>query len=205
MLRAVEGFKCIQGAFDVDSQQRLLAELRSVLQEAPLYAPAMPRTGKPLSVRMSNCGALGWVTDRAGGYRYQAVHPVTGRPWPPIPPVLLQLWAKIAPSAPPPEACLINYYTGNAKLGSHVDADETNRSAPVVSVSLGDDAVFHVGGLRRGDTRVRCTLHSGDVVVLAGTARSAYHGIDRVLAGTSGLLAESGRFNLTLRRVTPTG
>ena len=128
---------------------------------------------------------------------------MTGRPWPLIPPALLKLWGELAPGAPPPEACLINFYSGGARLGSHIDADEQDRSAPVVSVSLGDDAIFHLGGLKRGDGKVRFTLRSGDVVVLGGASRLAYHGIDRILHGTSDVLADGGRFNLTLRRVTP--
>lgn len=196
------GFRHLPLHFDRAAQQRLLTDLRAVLAEAPLYVPHMPRTGKPMSVRMSNCGPLGWVTDKERGYRYQATHPVTGRPWPPLPPVLAILWRDVAPDAPPPEACLINYYVDGARLGSHVDADEQDTAAPVVSVSLGDEGVFHVGGRRRGDARSRMRLASGDVVVLGGDARLAYHGIDRIVAGSSDLLAEGGRFNLTLRRVT---
>ena len=175
------------------------------MAEAPFYVPAMPVSGKALSVRMTNCGGLGWLTDKAGGYRYQTTHPDSGRPWPPIPDDLLALWAEVGGYPAPPEACLINYYTAKARLGSHRDADEADMAAPVVSVSLGDDALFHVGGLRRGDPKERMTLRSGDVVVLGGGARLAYHGIDRILPGTSDLLAEGGRINLTLRRVTVQG
>lgn len=165
----------------------------------------MPRTGKEMSVRMTNCGALGWVTDQERGYRYQAQHPVTGRPWPAIPAELIDLWSEVADHPAPPEACLVNYYSHIAKMGSHRDADEQDFSAPVVSVSLGDDAVFHVGGPRRSDLKTRMTLKSGDVVVLGGESRLAYHGIDRMLPATSDLLDEGGRINLTLRRVTKPG
>jgi alkylated DNA repair protein (DNA oxidative demethylase) len=161
----------------------------------------MPRSGKPLSVRMTNCGPLGRVSDKDGGYRYQAAHPETRRPWPAMPQRLLNLWNALANYGHYPEACLINYYSAGAKMGSHRDADEANLAAPVVSVSLGDDAVFHVGGRERSSIKRRVVLKSGDVVVLGGEARLAYHGIDRVLPGTSSLLAEGGRFNLTLRRV----
>lgn len=197
----IEGFRQYPGYFDRPAQERLLSILREIIEEAPLYSPEMPRSGKLLSVRMTNCGELGWLTDKEGGYRYQATHPATGRPWPPIPSLLLDLWSDVAQSPLEPEACLINYYAASAKLGSHQDEDEDDRSAPVVSVSLGDDAVFHVGGLKRADPKARMTLRSGDVVVLGGTARLAYHGIDRLLPGTSDLLAEGGRINLTLRRV----
>lgn len=170
----------------------------------------MPRTGRPFSVRMTNCGPLGWVSDAARGYRYQATHPDNGQPWPPIPEVLRNLWVDVGGYPFPPEACLVNYYAPGTRMGSHCDQDEEDEAAPVLSVSLGDDAIFHVGGTRRTDPKQRLTLRSGDVFVLGGPARFAYHGIDRVHAGTSGLLrehgiADSGRINLTLRRVTRPG
>ncbi len=136
------------------------------------------------------------------GYRYQPTHPVTGLPWPPMPAILLELWAELADYPAPPEACLVNYYGTGIKMGSHIDADEQDFRAPVISISLGDDATFHVGGLARSDPKQRMRLRSGDVVVLGAAARKAYHGIDRVFAGTSTLLPEGGRINLTLRRVT---
>jgi DNA oxidative demethylase len=199
------GFRHVPSYLDRDGQIALLAAVREVIRQAPLYIPTMPRSGKPLSVRMTNAGPLGWVSDKDGGYRYQRTHPVTGNPWPAMPALLLQLWNDLSGYHAPPEACLVNYYAGEARLGSHVDADEENTLAPVLSVSLGDAGIFHVGGLRRSDPKARLTLNSGDVVVLAGTARFAYHGIDRVLAGTSDLLAEGGRINLTMRRVTLPG
>jgi DNA oxidative demethylase len=187
---------------DRAAQCALLADLRQVIAEAPLFIPAMPRSGKPMSVRMTNCGPLGWVTDKERGYRYQAMHPVTGAPWPPMPRMLLDLWAEVADYPSPPEACLVNYYAGDAKMGLHQDKDEEDFAAPVLSVSLGDTALFRVGGTSRKESTATYELKSGDVVVLGGEDRLAYHGIDRVLAGTSGLLTEGGRFNLTLRRVT---
>jgi alkylated DNA repair protein (DNA oxidative demethylase) len=200
-----QGFRSLPGYFEQTAQTRLLEVIRCVIAQAPLYIPAMPKTGKQMSVRMTNCGPLGWVTDQERGYRYQGVHPVTGRPWPAIPSALLDLWSDVAGYPALPEACLINYYSHSARMGSHRDADEQDLSAPVVSVSLGDDAVFHIGGPRRSDPKVRMTLRSGDVVVLGGDARLAYHGIDRMLPGTSSLLGEGGRFNLTLRRVAKPG
>jgi alkylated DNA repair protein (DNA oxidative demethylase) len=163
----------------------------------------MPRTGKAFSVPMSNFGPVGWVSDKDGGYRYLALHPETGRPWPPIPDLLSEVWNEVSNYHAPPEACLVNYYTAGAKLGSHRDADEEEANAPVVSVSLGDDATYHLGGPRRGDARRRIVLQSGDVFVLGGAARHFYHGIDRIHPGSSNLLEEGGRFCLTLRRVTP--
>ena len=197
-----KGFQHLAGYFERPAQTALLMAIRSVLAQAPLYTPCMPRTGKAMSVRMSNCGTLGWLTDKDGGYRYQKVYPETGQAWPPIPTVLMDLWRDVVPQAPPPEACLINYYGAGTRLGSHVDSDEQDRSVPVVSVSLGDEGVFHVGGSKRTDPKTRMPLRSGDVVVLGGAARLAYHGIDRIVPGSSDLIAEGGRFNLTLRRVT---
>jgi alkylated DNA repair protein (DNA oxidative demethylase) len=161
----------------------------------------MPESGRPMSVRMTNCGPLGWITDKEGGYRYQATHPVTGRSWPPMPPMLLVLWAELAQYPAPPEACLVNYYASSAKMGLHQDKDEEDFSAPVLSVSLGDTAIFRAGGRTRKEPTRKFELRSGDVVVLAGEDRLAYHGVDRILPGTSDLLEEGGRINLTLRRV----
>jgi alkylated DNA repair protein (DNA oxidative demethylase) len=196
----------LPGHFAAAAQASLLADIAAVIAQAPLFTPTMPRTGKPFSVRMTNCGPLGWVSDKRGGYRYQETHPETGRPWPAMPDRLLDLWAGVAGYPAPPEACLVNYYAPGAKMGLHRDEDEADFSAPVVSVSLGDTGVFRIGGkTRKGPTR-SFDLKSGDVVVLEGDSRLAYHGIDRVRPGTSGLLKdlfpEGGRINLTLRRVT---
>jgi DNA oxidative demethylase len=190
------------GRLEKAAQSALLGTLRLIIAEAPLFTPTMPRSGNPMSVRMTNCGPLGWVTDKARGYRYQAVHPETGKPWPPIPSVLLELWDEVGSYPFPPEACLVNYYAGPAKMGLHQDKDEEDFSAPVLSVSLGDTGIFRVGGRSRRDPTRKIELKSGDVVVLGGEDRLAYHGIDRILPGTSDLLAEGGRLNLTLRRVT---
>jgi alkylated DNA repair protein (DNA oxidative demethylase) len=200
-----EGFRHLPGYLDPGLQADLLGQLRLVLASAPLYAPTMPRSGKPFSVRMTNCGLLGWVSDQSGGYRYQANHPVTGQPWPPMPAMLLQVWRDVSGYPAAPEACLVNYYAGHAKMGSHRDEDEENTKAPVVSVSLGDDATFHIGGLQRHGRKHRVILRSGDVVVLGGAARMAFHGVDRIIPRTSTLLAEGGRMNLTLRRVSVPG
>jgi len=153
-------------------------------------------------VRMTNCGPLGWVSSKDGGYRYQSTHPETGKHWPPLPNCLLAIWREVAAYDAPPEACLINWYGPDAKLGLHVDSDEEDRMAPVVSVSLGDDAWFRIGGRLRKDATQRIPLRSGDVVVLGGDARFIHHGVDRIVPGTSELIGEPGRFNLTMRRVT---
>lgn len=187
---------------DPAAQAALLGAIREIIAEAPLYTPTMPRSGNPMSVRMTNAGPLGWVTDKERGYRYQATHPETQKSWPAIPRMLLALWETLADYPHPPEACLINYYAGAAKMGLHQDRDEEDFAAPVLSVSLGDTGIFRVGGTSRKDPTQRFELKSGDVFVLDGADRLAFHGIDRILRGTSELLPEGGRFNLTLRRVT---
>jgi alkylated DNA repair protein (DNA oxidative demethylase) len=197
------GVRHFPARFDRAEQEALLVQLRAAVAAAPLFTPEMPRTGKPFSVRMTNLGSLGWVSDRERGYRYQATHPVTGKPWPPMPEVLLDLWRDVSGYPHPPEACLVNFYSGTAKMGLHQDRDEQELSAPVVSVSLGDTALFRIGGTARGGKTQSVKLASGDVLVFGGPARLAYHGIDRLYPGTSTLLKDGGRINLTLRRVTP--
>jgi alkylated DNA repair protein (DNA oxidative demethylase) len=198
------GLKLVPGYLSSGDQDSLLAAVRSVVAAAPLFTPVMPKTGKPFSVRMSNCGPLGWVSDR-GGYRYQESHPVTGAPWPPIPDLLLRAWSELAGTPHPPQACLINFYDAGAKMGLHQDRDEEDISVPVVSLSLGDTALFRIGGTKRGDPTRSFRLASGDALVLGGKARLAFHGVDRIIAGTSTLLKDGGRINLTLRRVTKPG
>lgn len=190
------------GHFSRAEQEALVEEVRKVVQEAPLYVPAMPRTGKEMSVRMTNCGALGWVTDKERGYRYQPTHPATGRPWPPIPAMLIDLWRQVSAYPHPPEACLINFYDQHARMGLHQDRDEKEFAAPVVSVSLGDDCLFRVGQTTREGGTKSFRLKSGDVVVLGGEGRLCFHGVDRIYPSTSALLRNGGRINLTLRRVT---
>jgi DNA oxidative demethylase len=187
--------------FSREAQMAVLAAIRTVLAEAPLFTPRMPRSGRPMSVGMSNCGPLGWISDERG-YRYQSFHPETGQPWPAIPDPLLRLWDEVARYPHAPEACLINYYGPSAKMGLHQDRDEADFSAPVVSLSLGDSCLFRVGGDKRRDPTRSFRLNSGDVLVLAGDARLAFHGVDRIYPETSTLLAESGRINVTMRRVT---
>ena len=196
------GVALTPGYLDSAAQTELLAAIRAVIAAAPFYVPRMPRSGTPMSVRMTNCGALGWVTDAERGYRYQATHPETGVPWPPIPDLLLRAWRELGGYAHEPEACLVNYYAPDARLGLHQDKDEQDFAAPVVSLSLGDTGLFRAGGLKRSDATRSVRLASGDAVVLGGAGRLAYHGVDRILPGTSTLLAEGGRINLTLRRVT---
>jgi alkylated DNA repair protein (DNA oxidative demethylase) len=186
--------------FPPAAQKALLDDVLARLQHAPLYRPVMPKSGTPFSVEESNFGRLGWVSDR-NGYRYQPRHPVTGKAWPAIPDALLALWRDIAAS-PPPDCCLLNLYRGAAKMGLHQDRDENDVTAPVVGVSLGDDALFRIGGVARGGVTRSLGLASGDVVLFGGVARLAYHGIDRITPGSSRLIPGGGRLSLTLRRVS---
>ena len=195
------GLRYISGYLDAEAQKALTGELRCAVAASPLLTPVMPRTGRPFTVRMTNLGSLGWVSDRAG-YRYQETHPGTGKPWPAIPDMVLDVWRKVSGYPHDPQACLVNFYHDGAKMGLHRDEDEEDFAAPVVSISLGDTAVFRLGGPERGGKTESFKLSSGDVLVMGGQSRLCYHGIDRVLTGTSSLLKDGGRINLTLRRVT---
>ena len=198
-LRGVEIFP---QALDRAAQEAMLHALSAVLAEAPPFHPVTAR-GQQMSVRMTSAGTFGWVSDR-GGYRYERAHPVTGRPWPAIPDPVLALWRDFAgPGARAPESCLVNFYGEGARMGLHQDRDEADFTQPVVSLSLGDDALFRVGGPVRGGPTGSVWLRSGDVAVLRGAARLAWHGIDRVIFGAAPLLPAGGRINLTMRVVAP--
>jgi len=179
----------------------LLDEVFAIVRDAPFYRPQMPGSGAEFSVEETNLGQLGWVSDR-NGYRYDAKHPATGKAWPPIPATLLDLWNETTNYPAPPECCLVNLYRAGARMGLHQDRDEKAADAPVLSVSLGDDAIFRIGGTTRKGASQSVTLSSGDVVMFGGPARFAFHGIDRVIAESSTLIPSGGRINLTLRRVT---
>jgi alkylated DNA repair protein (DNA oxidative demethylase) len=204
MTNLPEGVSLWRGWLDPKGQRTLAEEIAALLAEAPPFRPTMPRSGRPFSVRMSNAGPLGWVSDRAG-YRYQTTHPATGRPWPAIPKSVLDIWERLAAYPAPPEACLINLYDAEARMGAHQDRDEPAVDAPVLSISLGAAAQFAVGGTARGGPTHKLLLQSGDVLALGGPARLAFHGVDKVFPGTSPLPrlpAGAERINLTLRRVT---
>jgi DNA oxidative demethylase len=195
----IRGFRILKSCVDRAGQQALVAALRVVLKEAPLFSPETPY-GRPMSVRMSSAGQFGWFSDRAG-YRYVGCHP-KGTPWPDIPPEVLDIWDRVTGLQRRPESCLINYYGMGARMALHQDRDEADLSWPVVSVSLGDDGLFRIGNVTRGGKTASVWLESGDVVVMGGDARLTYHGVDRIRFGSSSLLAKGGRINLTLRVVT---
>jgi alkylated DNA repair protein (DNA oxidative demethylase) len=186
------------GWLDAAGQVALVEDLRAVIAAAPLFSPLTP-WGKPMSVRMTSAGRYGWYSDRRG-YRYVDRHPA-GTPWPPIPESVLAIWRSLVSADRMPDCCLVNFYGEGARMGLHQDRDEADFGWPVLSVSLGDDARFRIGGTERGGKTESVWLRSGDVLILGGAARLAFHGIDRVVPGTSTLLPRGGRINLTLRVV----
>lgn len=197
-----EGLTLYPRYLDEAAQRALVADLMRCFERAAPYRPAMPRTGKPWSIRQTNFGELGWVS-RPDGYGYVSTNEVNGAPWPAIPEALLGLWDEVAAYRAPPECCLVNLYEhAKARMGLHRDEDEQALDAPVVSLSLGDTCVFRVGGFARGDKSKSFRLSSGDVLVMGGPSRRRFHGVDRVILGSSRLVPGDGRINLTLRRVT---
>lgn len=200
LVQVAPGVNLWREYFARPAQEALIDDVMRLSQIAPFYRPLMPRSGKPFSVEETNFGTLGWISD-VEGYRYAPVHPLTGEPWPPIPKTLLDLWREVACYPSEPECCLINLYRAGAKMGAHQDRDEEAIEAPVVSVSLGDGALFRFGGTSRKGPTQSLKLASGDVLAFGGPARLMFHGIDRVFAGSSTLLSGGGRLNITLRRV----
>jgi alkylated DNA repair protein (DNA oxidative demethylase) len=206
MSQVVPGAFLHRGFLDIAVQERLAHEITGVLARAPLFTPCMPRTGKPFSVRMTNCGPLGWVSDKNRGYRYEPRHPETGEPWPEIPAILIDAWEGLTGYPKPPQACLVNIYDRTARMGLHQDRDEADLSAPILSLSLGSDCRFRLGGPKRGAKTQSFVLSSGDAFVFGGPARLLFHGVDRILptiapALSPGQLPGGARINLTLRRV----
>lgn len=194
------GFRLLPEYLNRAAQENLMAEVRKGIVSAPFFQPRMPKTGQKTSVVNSNFGALGWVAG-ISGYRYQREHPKTGAPWPPMPDELLQMWRDLTHWPDEPEACLINWYREGSRLGLHVDRDEHDLNAPLMSISLGDAALYRLGGPKRNDRTRSFRLTSGDVVVMEGEARKCHHGVDRIYPGTSTLIPRGGRINLTLRVV----
>ena len=194
----LRGFEIHKGLLDRAEQQVLLDGVRAVVKAAPFFRPVTPG-GQKMSVRMTSAGKYGWYSD-AEGYRYAPTHP-NGTPWPAIPDAALAIWDRLTGLERHPECCLINYYDSDARMGMHQDRDEADFRWPVVSVSLGDEGLFRIGGQKRGGKTDSIWLQSGDVVVMGGEARLHHHGIDRIRAGSSKLLPKGGRINLTLRVV----
>ncbi len=194
------------GWLDAAAQERLASDIAAVIACAPLFVSRMPKSGLPMSVRMTNCGPLGWMSDKDRGYRYEPGHPETGAPWPLIPSMLLDAWAALTGYPKPPEACLVNVYSDDARMGLHQDRDENDFDAPILSFSLGADCRFRLGGQKRADKTLAFTLSGGDALILSGPARRSFHGVDRILPSIltplpAPLAGLGARVNLTLRRV----
>lgn len=198
MKQTIRGCTYLPGALSAAAQRAMVATLRQVIARAPFFTPRTRRG--PMSVQMSAAGRFGWVSD-GRGYRYAPQHP-NGTDWPPIPDQILNLWADVLPHARAPECCLINLYRDTARMGLHQDRDEADLTEPVLSISLGDDALFRFGNVTRGGPTESLWLRSGDVLILEGEGRLIHHGVDRIRAGSSTLLTGGGRLNLTLRVVT---
>lgn len=199
MQEEIGGFLFHRCWLGLPAQQEMLADIRGIIAAAPLVRP-VTAWGRPMSVRMSSAGRLGWVIER-GHYAYSPHHPETGLPWPPIPESVLAVWQALSGWPDAPDSCLINWYGEGARMGLHQDRDEGQFDAPVLSISLGDPARFRIGGTERTDRTQSTILHSGDVAIMGGKARLAFHGIDRIMFGEGTLLPKGGRINLTLRVV----
>jgi alkylated DNA repair protein (DNA oxidative demethylase) len=199
-INVLPGFDLWPGALDPMAQADLVRLAVDAFEAAP---PAHYDTahGKTMSVAMTSFGPLGWTSDKSG-YRYADRHPGTGRPWPDMPQTLLDLWARLGDLRTPPDSALINLYRDEARMGLHQDRDEADPRFPVLSISLGDTAVFRIGGTSRKDPTRSLKLSSGDVCRLSGPARLAFHGVDRILPGSSGVVPGGGRVNITLRRAS---
>jgi alkylated DNA repair protein (DNA oxidative demethylase) len=182
-------------------EAELIADLRAVVKQAP-FRHMMTPGGHQMSVAMTNCGSCGWVTDRSG-YRYDTVDPNSGQQWPAMPPTFRMLAEAAALEAGfdgfAPQACLVNRYVPGAKMSLHQDRDESDLSAPIVSVSLGLPAIFQFGGLRRSDKPQRFRLEHGDIAVWGGPTRLAFHGVAPLADGEHALLGRQ-RINLTFRK-----
>lgn len=194
----INGAKDFAGDLDVARQAHLVSAQRKVGAKAPFFSPRT-RFGKHMSVKMTLAGKYGWYSD-GRGYRYERRHPA-GLPWPDVPTDILELWRSITKLSRDPDCCLVNFYALGARMGLHQDRDEASFDWPVVSVSLGDDALFRIGGRDRKDATRSVWMKSADVLVLEGESRLAFHGIDCIRFGSSTLLVGEGRIDLTLRVV----
>lgn len=194
----VRGIEIYKGALSPSDQQTMVEDLRNVIASAPLFSPKT-RWGKPMSVQMTSAGKYGWYSDTRG-YRYEPRHP-GGSAWPAIPHSVLDVWHRYVSTDRDPDCCLINYYTHTARMGLHQDKDEADFNWPVLSISLGDAGLFRIGNAEKGGKTESIWLESGDLSLMGGPARLTYHGIDRIRFGSSDLLKNHGRINLTLRVV----
>jgi len=183
---------------DVEAQESLVEDLRKIASVAP-FRQFDTRSGRKIGVRMTSAGDYGWFSDHKG-YWYEKKQP-DGAAWPEIPLSLLQIWQDLAGVDRAPQCCLVNFYGENVKMGLHQDKDERDFLLPILSISLGDDALFRVGGKNRSDPTGSVWIKSGDIALLTGPSRLAYHGIDKTRFASSSLLKNKGRLNVTLRVV----
>jgi DNA oxidative demethylase len=191
------GLDYLPNYLSISQLNNILQDVQVALGNAPLFTPCMPRTGKKLSVSMSNMGNYGWVSDKSGGYRYQDYHPFTGNRWPQISDSILKIWREVTNLVCKPDCCLINFYNLQAKMGLHLDNDEKDFSYPVVSISIGNTALFRFGGQKRSDKTQSIKLNNGDVLIMGQESRLIYHGIDRIYPSE----IYDNRINLTLRKI----
>ncbi len=195
-MQIIEGLNYFPNYLSEEKIKQLLIDIDLALIAAPLFKPTMPKTGKEFSVKMSNMGNVGWVSDQAG-YRYQDVHPVNQNNWPKISDNILNIWQQLTKLEDQPDCCLINYYDINSKMGLHIDSDEKDFSYPVLSISIGASALFRFGGLARTDKTKSIRLNHGDVLMMSGKSRLIYHGIDKIYPDNK----FNHRINLTLRKI----
>ena len=201
-----EGVALFRQRLSLAEQRAMLDAIAQVIAQAPLFRPQMP-TGPYMINSLTNCGALGWLSDKRG-YRYQATHPETQKPWPPLPRAIRDCAREAASEAGfgefEPDACLVNVYAADGKLSLHRDYDEADFKWPIASLSFGNDADFVIGGLKRAGKTQSIRLNAGDVLVFGGPSRLRYHGVRKILPGTAPfehpILPPGGRINLTLRR-----
>lgn len=201
---ADKGFFLFKSKLTRAAQEEIRDAARTVVSQAPLFRPTMPNSGQPFSYSMTNCGELGWVADRQG-YRYQQNHPDTGERFPVMPKVIQDLAITLAKETGNsdfyPESCLLNFYRKGQKLGLHQDNTETNLSAPIISISLGDSGIFILGGKHRTAETKQYIVQSGDCLVMSGESRNYFHSFKGIVPNSSSLLKNGGRLNLTIRQV----
>lgn len=199
-----EGITVLPNFLSQRDQIKFVETTRQIVSEAPLTAPKM-WNGSKFKVKVTSCGSYGWFADERG-YKYLTKHPLTQKPFPKMPKVFYDFAKKCAEEVLlvnyKPQTCLINYYQNETgRLGLHVDDTEEDLTSPIVTLSLGDSCVFVVGGLERKDKIQKIVLHSGDVVIMHRQGRMLYHGVEKLLPGTSKLLRTGGRLSLTFRKV----
>lgn len=197
-----DGFLLRGGFLSLEQQKALLLAVRDIGTKAP-FTKVRTKGGGYTSAAITNCGAAGWWSD-AKGYRYETLNPATVHPWPAMPDIFLNVVAAVAKDSPwpdfTPDACLINFYEAKAKMGLHQDRDEKDFAHPIITVCLGDDADFQVGGFARGDKAMNVLVRSGDVMLMGGDSRMRFHGIRKIYAGTSPIDDVNGRYSLTFRK-----